>query len=98
MDEEPTLDTIANKLMQKDDDKAFMGDFPADLCARKHLIIIYTNIVEYQYVGYAKAPLIRVIDPEQRLKNGSVCELEPTIVFSNLNYKNFFQIRFDQFL
>ena len=83
------MDTIANKLMKKDDIKAFMGDFPADLCAGKHLIFIYTNIFEYQYVGDAKAPLLRVIDSKQRLKNGSVCELEPThrIVFSNLDYK-----------
>ena len=42
------MDTVANKLMQKDDTKAFMGDFPADLCAGKHLIFIYTNIIEYQ--------------------------------------------------
>ena len=83
------MDTIANKLMKKDDNKAFMGDFPADLCAGKHLIFIYTNIIEYQYVGDAKAPLLRVIDSKQRLKNGSVCELEPThrIVFSHLDYK-----------
>ena len=69
--------------MQKDDINAFMGDFPADLCARKHLIFFYTNIIEYQYVGDAKAPLLRVIRSKQRLKNGSVCEFEPThrIVF-----------------
>ena len=64
--------------MKKDDTKAFMGDFLADLCAEKHLIFIYTNIIEYQYVGDAKAPLLRVIDSKQRLNNGSVCELEPT--------------------
>ena len=95
------MDTTANKLMEKDDTKALMDDVPADLCAGKNLIFIYTNIIEYQYVGDAKAPLLRVIDSKQRLKNGSVCELEPThrIVFSNLDYKkNFFQIRFSQFL
>ena len=83
------IDIIVNKLMKKDDTKFFMGDFPADLCAGKHLIFICTNIIEYQYVGDAKAPLLRVIDSKQRLKNGSVCELEPThrIVFSNLDYK-----------
>ena len=77
------MDTTANKLMKKDDTKAFMGDFPADLSAGKHLIFIYTNITKYQYVGDAKTLLLRVIDSKQRLKNGSVCELEPThrIVF-----------------
>ena len=75
--------------MKKDDTKVFMGDFPADLCAGNYLIFIYTNIIEYQYVGDAKAPLLRVIDSKQRLKNGSICELEAThrIVFSNLDYK-----------
>ena len=75
--------------MKKDDTKAFMEDFPADLCNGKHLIFIYTNITEYQFVGDAKAPLLRDIESKQWLKNGSVCELEPThrIVFSNLDYK-----------
>ena len=78
-----------NRLMKSDDTKAYYGEFPADLCAGKHFIFIYTNIIEYQYVGDTKAPLLRVIDSKQRLKNGSVCELEPThrIVFTNLDYK-----------
>ena len=40
-------------------------------------------------MGDAKAPLLRVLDLKQRLKNGSVCEVEPThrIFFSNLDYK-----------
>ena len=51
--------------MTKDDTKALMGACPADLCTGKHLIFIYTNIIEYQYVGDAKAPLLRVIDSKQ---------------------------------
>ena len=43
--------------MKSDETKAYFGEFPADLCAGKHLIFIYTNIIEYQYVGDAKAPL-----------------------------------------
>ena len=39
------LDTIAKKLMTKDDTKAFMGDFLAYLCAGKHLILIYTTLL-----------------------------------------------------
>ena len=84
------MDTIANKLLQKDDTKAFMGDFPADLCAGKHFKLIYTNMIDYQYVADAKAHLLRIIDSKQRLKIGSVCELEPThriVFFSNLDYK-----------
>ena len=78
-----------NRLMKSDDTKAYYGDFPADLCAGKHLSFIYTNIIEYQYAGDTKVPLLRVIDLKQRLENGSVCELEPNhrIVFTNLDYK-----------
>ena len=39
------MDRTANKLMKKDDTKAFMGDFPGDLRAWKHLIFMYTNIL-----------------------------------------------------
>ena len=84
------MDSVtSNRLMKSDETKAYFGEFPADLCAGKHLIFIYTNLIEYQYVGVAKAPLLRFIDSKQRLKNGSVCELEQThrIVFSNLDYK-----------
>ena len=79
----------SNKLKKSDETKAYLGEFPADLCAGKHLILIYINIIEYQCVGDAKVPLLRVIDSKQRLKKGSVCEFEPThrIVFSNLDYK-----------
>ena len=52
----------SNKLMKKDERKVFFREIPADLCAGKHLIFIYTNIFEYQYVGDAKTPLLRVID------------------------------------
>ena len=86
--------------MQKDKTEAFMGEFPADRCAGEHLIIIYTNIIEYQYIGDAKAPFLRNIDSRHRLKKGSVSELEPThrIFFRIWTAKNFFQIRFSQFL
>ena len=79
----------SNKLMKSDETKAYFREFPVDLCAGKHLIFIYTNIIEYRYVGDAEAPLLHVSDSKQCLKNGSVCELEPTyqILFSNLDYK-----------
>ena len=74
--------------VKSDETKAYYGEFPDDLCLEKLLIFIYTNIIEYQYVGDARAPLLRVIDSKQRLKNGSVCDLEQThrkAFFSNLD-------------
>ena len=68
----------SNKLMKSDETKACFGEFREDLCAGKHAKFIYTNIIEYQYVGD-----VGVIDSKQRLRNGSVSEFEPThrIVF-----------------
>ena len=84
------LDTFEILTMAEDEEKTFVGDCLFDLSAGKQLIFIYVNISEYHYVGDTKAPLIRVIDSKQRLKNVSHCEIEPThrIVFSNLEYKN----------
>ena len=72
------MNTTADKLMKSDETKAYYGELPADLLPGKHLIFVYANIIEHQYVGDAKAPLLRAIDSKQGLKNGSVCEVEPT--------------------
>ena len=79
----------SNKVMKSDETKAYSGEFPADLCAGKQLKFFYTNISEYQYLGDATTPLLRVIDSKRRLKNGSVYKFEPTpnSFFSNLDYK-----------
>ena len=83
------LDTFENLTVADDEEKSFVGDYPFDLSSGKQLIFIYVNIIEYQYVGDTKAPLIRVIDSKQGLKNGSPFGIEPRhrIVFSNLEYK-----------
>ena len=79
----------SNRLMKSDETAAYYGEFSVDLCSGKHLDSIYTNIIGYKYVGDTKAPLLRVINSKQRLRNGSLCELELThrIVFSNLDCK-----------
>ena len=89
----------ANRSMKNDDTKGYYGDFPAELCAGKFLISIYTNIIENQYVGDAKAPLLRLIDLKQRLKKFIVSELEPPhrIVFTKLDYKKNFRTPFNQY-
>ena len=46
-------------------------------------------IIHYQIVGDTKAPLLRVIDTNRRVKNGYACTIEPNHrkVFSNLDFK-----------
>ena len=92
------LGSFENLTMTEDEEETFVGDYLFDLSAWKQLIFIYVNIIEYQYVGDTEAPFIRVIDWKQRLKNGSPCKIEPThrIVFSNLEYKSYYQKIFSQ--
>ena len=82
------LETFENLTMADDEEKSFAGDYPFNLSAGKQLIFVYVSIIEYQYVG----------DSKKRLKNGSPCEIEPThrIVFSDLEYKIYYQKIFSQ--
>ena len=79
----------SNRLKKSDETAAYYGEFPVDLCSGKLLIFIYTKIIEYQYNGDTKAPLLRVIDSKQRRRKNIVYELESIhrIVVSNLDYK-----------
>ena len=67
----------------------WISDYPVDMTAGTQLIFIYLDIIHYQIVGDTKAPLLRVIDTNRRVKNGNLCPIEPNHrkVFSNLDYK-----------
>ena len=39
------ITATSNKLMKSDETKAYYGEFTDDLCAEKHLIFIYRNII-----------------------------------------------------
>ena len=90
------LDSFQMLSMSEEDLKPYKVGYPFDLLAGKQFIFVYTDIVEYQYVGDTKAPLICVIDSKQRLRNGSRCAIEPThrIVLSNLEYKKLLSKKF----
>ena len=64
-----------------------ISDYPVDISAGTQMMFIYLDIINYQIVGDTKAPLLRVIDTNRRVKNGYVCSLEPNHckVFSNLD-------------
>ena len=68
-----------------------IADYPVDVCAGTQLMFIYLDISLYQIVGDTKAPLLRVIDTNRRVKNGYACTIEPNHrkVFSNLDLKKF---------
>ena len=54
----------SNKLMKSDETQKHTLEISL---LGKHLTFIYTNIIEYQYVRDAKAPLLPVIDSKKRL-------------------------------
>lgn len=65
------------------------ADYPVDMSAGTQLLFVYIDIITHQLVGNTKAPLLRVIDTNRRLKNGSLSPNEPTHRknFSTLEYK-----------
>ena len=70
----------------------YESHFPYDLSSGTSLIFVYIDIFHYQTVGDAKAPLLRVIDSNRRIKNGSACSIEPNHRknFTDLDYKKLF--------
>ena len=66
-----------------------ISDYPDDISAGTQMMFIYLDIIRYQIVGDTKAPLLRVIDFNRRVKNGYACSIEPNHrkVFSNLDLK-----------
>ena len=70
----------------------YESHFPYDLSSGTSLIFAYIDTIQYQTVGDAKAPLLRVIDSKRRIKNGSACSVEPNHRknFTKLAYKKLF--------
>ena len=53
------------------------GRYPVDIVCGSHIIFLYIDIIEHQFVGDVKAPVLKIIDTERRLKNGSLALLAP---------------------
>ena len=66
-----------------------VGDFPVDITFGSQLIFVYIDITEHQNVGDVRAPVIKIIESERRLRNGSMNTVTPTHhkSYTNLNYK-----------
>ena len=87
------MDKVSDELLRDVGEKqVFTADYATDLSAGSQLMFVYIDIIGYQFIGDTKAPLLRVIDTNRRLKNGTICSIEPTHrkVFSNLDYKKLF--------
>ena len=65
------------------------SDFPVDLTCGSQLIFVYIDVIEYQNIGDVRAPVIKVIESERRLENGSINTVTPIHhkTFTILDYK-----------
>ena len=66
-----------------------VGDFPVGITCGSQLIFVYIDIIEHQNVGYVRAPVIKIIESERRLRNGSINTVTPIHhkSYTNLDYK-----------
>ena len=65
------------------------GDFPVDITCGSQLMFVYIDIIEHQNVGDVRAPIIKIIDSERRLRNGSISTGSPIHhkSYINLDFK-----------
>lgn len=68
------------------------GDYPVDLTAGKSIMFVYVNIIEYQTVADAKAPLLRVIPVDTKLRNNTILQT------ASLNHRSFKDLQFKSLL
>ena len=65
------------------------SDFPVDITRGSELIFVYIDIIDYQNIGDLRAPVIKIIESERRLRNGSINTVTPIHhkTFTILDYK-----------
>ena len=63
-----------------------VGEFPFDITCGSQLIFVYIDIIEHQNVGDVRAPVIKIIESERRLRNGSI---NTVTLIHHKSYKNF---------
>ena len=54
-----------------------VADFPIDIICESQLTFVYIDIIEHQNVGDVRAPVIKIIESERRLRNGSINTVTP---------------------
>ena len=66
-----------------------VGYFPVDITCGSQLIFVYIDIIEHHNVGDVRAPVIKTIESERRLRNGRINTVTPIQhkSYTNLDYK-----------
>ena len=70
-----------------------VGKFEVDLSRGVHNILLYTDIVEYSYIGDTKAPILRIVPLNARMRNNALQCINSitTKTFDDKEYKNLIQ-------
>ena len=53
------------------------SNFPFDITCGSQLIFVYIDVIEYQNIGEVGAPVIKIIESETRLRNGTINTVTP---------------------
>jgi len=69
-----------------------VNDFPEDLISGISLILVYTDLIEYQNTGDVKAPVLRIIDSGKRVESGEV------VTTQKLETRSFFDLQYKKLL
>ena len=66
-----------------------VGDFQVDITCRSQSIFVYVDIIEHQNVGDVRARVIKIIESERSLRNGSIYTVTPIHhnSYTNFDYK-----------
>ena len=66
-----------------------LANFPVDITCGPQPIFVYIDIIEYQHMGDSRAPVLKIIESERRLRNGSLNPVTPVHHknLTNLDYK-----------
>ena len=69
-----------------------VGDFPVDLTSGISLILVYTDLIEYQNTGDVRAPVLKIIDSGKRVESNQLVTTE------NLETRSFFDLQYKKLL
>ena len=56
------------------------SDFPVDITCGSQLIFVFIDVIEHQNIGDVRAPVIKVIESERLLRNGSINTVTPPFI------------------
>jgi hypothetical protein len=70
------------------------GEYSVDLTSGRHLMMVYTNIIEYGLVGDTKAPILRAVPLVSKMKD----DHDNMQITQSLHYRDFQKLQYKNLL